>query len=398
MPLLFIIFFLTKLFGYVDIPIMASLLIVLLALPTLRTAKVEQSVQFYFMVLCLLACYAMFISTIHAAQEIIFAFKFLRTLLLFSLLYYVWLVVSKYYSYETFLKFFTLMVFAHAVIVLLCVSVADVRDFIYSITGYVPRGPAWSRSPGLTVSYNTPSILHVLGLWLLATRANWPVVVRIVMALVIAASLIFMGKTIAILGLLMIFTYLFLLSKAPARSAVALSLVVLVAVVLQDDEFVRTVLSENVYTSVQRFVGPLQQIGSAGGVDSYFAETLSSHIYFSTDPVQLVFGNALSGHIGLIDPVGQTDSDLGLINSINANGIFVTVVMYAFYLLMFWQTRKGDWKTVSFLVVLPLLLSVKETGFFTSHATPVLFFLFFYVRLGSGKSLLPANSLQVGYA
>ena len=379
-PPLFIIFFVTKLFGYIDVPIIASLLIVMLGLRTAVAARIDESVQFFFVVLCLLSCYGLFISVLHGAQEVIFALKFLRTLLLFTLLYYVWMISQRYLSYERFLKYFSLLVFVHALIVLLCISVVEFREFVYSITGYTPRGPGWSRSPGLTVSFNTPSILHILGIWVLISRTHWSVIARVGMVAIILASLVFMGRTIAFLGLLMVFTYVILLSKRVLRSIIALSAVVVLAVVLGNDALLQALLTENLYSSLSHFLTPLRSIGAAGGVDSYFEQALGSHIYFSGDISTLLFGNSLAGHIGLIDPVGETMSDLGFVNSINANGILITAILYSFYVLMFWQTRHGDWRTVSFVVLLSLMLTFKETGFFTSHATPVMFFLYFYNR------------------
>jgi len=176
----------------------------------------------------------------------------------------------------------------------------------------------------------------------------------------------------------MILAYFLFFSRRYMRTISILFLIVFTIAIFPGDELIKSVVSDEIYTSVGQFFNPLSAFGSDDGVDTYFSRTLSSHVYFSDDTYTLIFGNSLAGHIGLIDPVGETGSDLGVINSINANGIFVTALMYLFYLLMFWQVRHGDWKTFSFVVVLPLMLSFKETGFFTSHATPVLFFLFFY--------------------
>lgn len=375
---LFAILFVTKLFDRIDIPVLVSLLMVILGYKKCLAGKIDFNFRFYFLFLGFLSCYALTISLLHSGQEVIFAFKFIRTLLLFSLLYFVWWFINENFSYERFLKYFSLMAVAHALVVIACVSVVEVREAVYSITGFVPRAPGWLRSPGLTVSYNTPTILHIVALWVLVSRRYWSAVTRASLSLVLIVSLVFMGRTIAFVGLAMIFVHILLLSRAYRRSAAIIVVALLGIFIVQDDDRLRSVTSFEVYSSIQKFVTPIRSFGSADGLDAYFDENLAAHVYFSDSPRTIVFGNGRAGHIGLIDPLGETQSDIGMINSINANGIFVTSAVYLFYLLMFWQVRHADWRTVSFLVALPLALSLKETGLFTSHATPLLFFVFFY--------------------
>ena len=99
----------------------------------------------------------------------------------------------------------------------------------------------------------------------------------------------------------------------------------------------------------------------------------------------LLFGNSKSGHIGFFQGDGETDSDLGVINSINANGLLVTISIYIFYLYLIFISRFGDWQTVALIVFLSLALSFKETGLFTSHATPLLFLVMYYQAFPSKK-------------
>ena len=375
---LFSIFFVTKIFGYLDVPVIVAMAMLVIGHRSARIAKSDGSIEFYFLLLCFFAVYALGIALLYGVQEIIFALKFVRTLLLFCLLYFVWSLIRVYWTYEQFLKAFVYMVVIHSLIVLACVTMPDVREAIYAVTGFEPRGPAWARSPGLTISYNSPTILHVLGLWLLVSRKYWPGILRMLLGLIVFSSLVFMGRTIAFLGLIMIFGYLVFFAGLRRRVLGAIAIAMIGMAVVSGDALLKSIVSENVYASINKFVMPIRAIGTVGGLDSYYQENLADHIYVSSDPKTVFFGNSRAGHIGLLDPRGETDSDIGLVNSINANGIFLTALVYAFYLLMLWQVSSGDWKTISFLVLLPLALSFKETGLFTSHATAVLFIAFFY--------------------
>lgn len=370
------VFFVTKLHGFIDVSTLVLFLFLFWSWVTYGSLEVNRALVPHFSYLFILVIYAGLISSLYGVQEVIFFLKFSRTLLSFFLLYFAWKVVSSYIGYELFLKYLALMIVFHSLVVILCVFFSDVRDVVYSITGYVPSGPAWSRSPGLTISFNTPSILHVLGLWILLTRRYWPFLVRVVFGFTVLFSLIFMGRTIAFVGILIIMFYFLVLERRWFfTSVLGVFLMSLLSIYDYVGEYVG---GAELGQSLHHFMEPLKNMGSYGGVDSYFSDTLIDHIYFSDDASTIIFGNSRAGHIGVIDRVGETNSDLGVINSINANGLLITLSMYCFYLIIIWQVRKSDWKTVSIVAFLCMALTFKETGFFTSHATPVMFFLFFY--------------------
>ena len=177
----------------------------------------------------------------------------------------------------------------------------------------------------------------------------------------------------------MIGTYLIFFADARRRKVGIIVVALLASAVVASQGPLKSAIPDEINTAIGRFIDPIRAFGSAGGIDSYYRENLVEHLYVSRDAATVFFGNSKAGHIGLLDSTGETDSDIGLINSINANGIFITFLIYVFYLLIFWQVRHTDWKTISFLVMLPVALSLKETGLFTSHATPALFFVFFYL-------------------
>ena len=373
---LFLVFFVSKLHGIIDISAFVLLLFTLWSYITFSSFNLDKSLTPYASYLFFLALYSGIITFIYGGQEIIFFFKFSRTFLVFFLLYFSWKIVSEYIDYELFLKYLVLMTVFHSIIVILCVSYVDIRDVVYTITGYVPRGPAWSRSPGLTISFNAPTIVHVLGLWILLTRRYWPVLVRAIFAVIILFSLIFLGRTIAFAGLSIILFYHLILERRWLITGMLCAIIL--ALFSTYSHFSELGNESEIGKNLDHFMEPLLNIGSEGGVDSYFSDTLGEHIYFADDAKTIFFGNSLAGHVGLLNSTGETNSDLGVINSINANGLFVTVSIYIFYFMMIWQIRRSDWKTFSIVALLSLVLTFKETGFFTSHATPVLFFLFFY--------------------
>ena len=161
----------------------------------------------------------------------------------------------------------------------------------------------------------------------------------------------------------------------------------MIIIVILSYEFINTnIQNTNLSSSVHHFVDPITGVGTGVGAFSFLENTMADHIYFSDNLSTILWGNSMAGHIGVLSVVGETNSDMGVINSINANGIFVTFLIYFFYLSMIWVTRKKDWRSVALLVLLSLALSFKETGLFTSHATPVLFFIFFYNYLPTNHS------------
>lgn len=150
---------------------------------------------------------------------------------------------------------------------------------------------------------------------------------------------------------------------------------------LSDIEYDTDTSAGQILANYHHFVDPLMLLGSEKGADSYYSENMMTHIYLSDEWSVLLFGNSYAGHIGVMresGDKGETDSDLGLINSINANGIIITASIYIFYLLLIWTVRNKDWQPIAIVALLSLALSFKETGLFTSHATSLLFLLFFY--------------------
>lgn len=382
---LFIVIFTTKLHGKVDVPIIIGFIFFLLALIKHRIAYPAMLVP-YVVYLFMISIYAIFISLVYGANEIIFAMKFMHTLLLFLLLYFVWLEVKDYISYDKFTKYFVLMVAVHSIIILCAIVFPDFRHALYGVTGYVPRGPEWSRSPGLTVSFNATAIVHVTGLWFLLSRKDWTGWKRWCLTLLILSPFIFLGRFISFVGIFLVMCFLLMqLSfwKKILAGAIVVASLPLLGWLSQLEYDVNTVDGQ-VLANYHHFVDPLMLLGRENGADSYYSNTMSKHVYFSDQWYVLLFGNSYAGHIGLLTGAygdGETDSDIGVINSINANGIVITASIFIFYFLLIWTVRNKDWQPIAIVSLLSLSLSFKETGFFTSHATPLLFLLFFYQLL-----------------
>ena len=375
---LFLIFFATKLYHRVDIPLLVMVPFCLFAFTKAGTIKFEKSLSPYFLSLAFFCVYSGLVMTLYEFQEIVFFLKFSRTFLMFFLLYITWGIISPILAYETFLKYFVLMVVLHSIVVICCVTFPWVRDSIYPITGYVPRGPAWSRSPGITFSYNSTVILHVLGLWLLITRKHWPLMIRIAFIAATLISFVYMGRTVVMAGMLLIVIYLAFLLKRVLLVSLLSSASIIVFCLFYYGVVNTSFFGPQVSSSLHHFAAPIMSSSEGIGAVSYLGDTMVNHIYFSNDLSTILFGNSLAGHVGILNPTGETNSDIGFINSINANGLIVTSLIYCFYASLIWGSRKKDWITVSIVAFLSLALSFKETGLFASHATQVLFFLFFY--------------------
>jgi hypothetical protein len=376
---LFGLIFVTKLQGVIDVQLLA---VALLALPGIfRREVIPPFVLQLFFVFMALFVYASIISIIYSGIEIIWPLKFMRTGITVLLLFYAFTTISQTLTYDAFCKLFVIFCSIHSIIIFLAILRPEFREFLYGLTGFEPRGPAWLRSPGLTVSYNTPAVLHITAIWLCVTRTNWPLLLRLMPALPIFLSLIFLGRTITYVGLALILTYAFFQSSFRGKMATVTSALLVIAAAgwILNGTFTPDSSEEKLQTTLAKAVNPLI-LTSDDRIDTYFQSKLAEggHIRFSDNWGQLIFGRARSGNIGIFGPDPLTMSDIGFVNSTTANGIVVTFLLYAIYMWLLYLTRKGDWATVGFVIALVFTITWKETGFFTSHITQLLFILIFY--------------------
>jgi hypothetical protein len=386
--LLFACFFVellfTKLYGYIDVPI---ILLVAFGVYELLTegGDIPRALLPLLGAMVFFAAYAMLISLIYGGVELIWVAKCGRTAMLILLLYYFYKRLRGYVSYELFEKFFVGAILIHSFIIYSAMWSPEFRAALDTFIGRVPRGPAWSLSTGLTVSSNVPSILHTSALLVLAMNSRWRSWKRLLLALAIAPSLFFLGKTMAYAGVVILLGYL--VKKYPLRmvalvGALAIALTILpVFERLQGLEEERTI-SGQVWINVYSRLLPLLDITGEAGVITYARETLAPHIYFSDQWYVLLFGDSRSGHIGLAPlSQGETESDLGVINSINANGIPITLAFYGWYVYVIYLARRRcrpvAWIAV-FNAVLCMIFSFKESGFFVGHSTPLMLFSLYY--------------------
>jgi hypothetical protein len=386
---LFAIIFGTKLHGIFDIPIIVAFAYFIQAAIQGRF-NLPKALVPYISLLIFLTTYAGIISLLWGVQEIFFFAKFLHALLLFVFLYFVWEHVSRKLTYKLFAKYYVLMVVAHSIIVISLIFSPELREVIYGITGYVPRGPEWSRSPGLTISFNATAILHICGLWFLVSRDDWGKLARLFFGIIVLASFVFLGRFVFIVGGGLIICLLVV--SRPVRAIwfalSAVGVVGLAAIWVSNQNTTEDSMVGNLAANVSHFTVPfVGGEGSSESIGNYGSEVMASHIYFSDEWYVLLFGDSFSGHLGLMSVRGETDSDMGVVNSINANGILITIVIFISYFIFIWQSRRGDWMTVALVSLLCLALSFKETGIFDSHSIQLLFLLFFYQRFAADSRL-----------
>ncbi len=379
---LFVLFFVGKLMGFIEVPALVGAVFFLKCAFT-GQLKFPSKYNIFLLSISTLFVYAGCISIIWGIQEVYFFLKFGRALLMFVLVYYIWNVISKYWSYDRFCKAFILMTIVHSFVIFFLIVSPNFRNNLYAITGYIPRGPAWSRSPGMTISFNAPAILHITALWLLVSRDNWNVFVKILASLIILSSLVFLGRFIAWSGILFISLYsLVNLLRSMNLKRIVFILFVFMGILLLFQLKNIFYIDHNtdmgqILFNVNHFFELFEQ-ASNKSYANYYNHMSASQYYLSDDWRVLFFGNSMAGHAGILDKFNSTNSDLGIVNSINAIGIPATICMYFIYFLFIWYSRHGDWQTVALVVFLTLSLTFKETGFFTSHATPLLFLIFFY--------------------
>lgn len=373
----FVIIFLTRIFGFIDISFALLLVYFVANLP--EKVVIPNTVWLIVAILFSFMLYSLFIALIYGVNEIIWVMKFARTCIMAFLLFYFFYSLKQYVSYERFQWICILIVALHSILIYFMVANESVRNAVYSVTGFVPRGPAWSRSPGVTISYNATAIVHMTAIFFLA-RMNGALLKRLLLLAIIFPSIIFLGRSMAYVGLLLIAFYMFW--RFPVRTLMIGFVVISVIIFALEFDFEPHSTGQYYANNLKHALEPIMSFGSDKGVENYYSTVLAKHIYFSQDWKVLLFGNSYSGHMALIGPIkGETDSDLGIINSINGNGLLVTFGLYMFYFYLIYISRHGDWLSVSFITALCFVLTFKETGFFTSHATPLLLMVVYYQQV-----------------
>jgi len=395
--LLFACFFVellfTKLYGYIDAPF---ILLVAFAVYELLTegGDIPRALLPLLGAMLFFTAYTSFISLIYGADEWMWILKCGRTSMLILFLYYFYKRLRIYVSQDLFENFLVWAVLIHSLIIYSAILNPEFRTFLYAFVGWQPRGPEWSRSTGLTVSYNAVSVLHANALLVLAANSKWKGWKRVLLALGIAPSLFFIGKTMAYAGVAVILLYL--VKKYPVRTAAlvgAFAVALTVFPVFEQVEGLREehTISGQVWINVYEQLLPLARIGEEGGVDRYPSETLKSHIYFSDEWYVLLFGDSRSGNMGLAPlSQGETNSDLGFINSINANGTPITLAFYGWYfyvIYLAWRRCRPVAWIAAFNALFSMIYSFKETGLFIGHCTPLMLFALYY-------GLFPSESVS----
>tara|TARA_B110000027_G_C16112715_1_gene298541 strand:- start:1583 stop:2506 length:924 start_codon:yes stop_codon:yes gene_type:complete len=274
-------------------------------------------------------------------------------------------------------KYIILSVLLHSIIILGTIFIPSVRDFIFGLTGYIHRGQSGLRSPGITISFNATAIVHVVGLYILMLKKHpFRGVKKKVISLIMFSSLLFLGRTISFIGIAILIV---MLIKKLNKSAILIVILSLVMIPISLENLKNNKDIEKFSPSIATllinykvFMSPLTS-NSDVNIYNYNKEVLGSHIFFNESLITNLFGNSRTGHSRLIDndPKGETGSDLGIINSINANGIIGTTFIVFFYISIYLFSNKDD--LVGLVCFLSLILSFKELGFLTSHATPLLF-------------------------
>ena len=382
---------------YFDVPLLALLVFIFYNLLkksklTIPTTLLPIEAMFF-----VAATYALFISLIYGAQELFWAIKLGRMVLYIALLYFFFEILSKHVSYERFKTYVIYAVVMHSLIVIASMISLDFKHSLYSFTGFIPRGPEWSRSAGLTLSFNSPTIVHLVGLLFIMQQDNWPISKKILMAMLVLPSFLFMGRTMAYIGLPFLVIYFAFISwKFRILLMVGLILGIVFGLMnlvgsegleVQEADMEDNVLSQVVFNFNQVTL-PLLKMGEVGGADSYYGETLHDHLYFSENPLVVLFGDSFTGPSGISGGIGETSSDIGLINSINANGIFITLLLYFLYVFLTYKARRADWFPLLFISLMSISLSFKETGLWAAHATPLLILIFFYQVIPHKRQLV----------
>lgn len=373
---LFIYVFGSKFLGILDYSILVCLLFTFIAAIQNRLfiSNLIFDINYIFL---LISSYALFVSIVNLGGEIFFALKFSKIIILFLVSTFFADYLVKYFRPADILRFIVLAAILHSIIIIMCIFIPPFRELIYDFSGYIPRGPAWSRSPGITLGFNSTVIVHILALYLLLNYNLFKSCVTFLLCLILIISFIFLGRTMVIVGMALILG-LGLITK-PIKYSFFLMLTAVCLYLIFNFLNTQDLDSNNDFGIFLINLNHLLKVfdmSSSYSIYNYGENALGGHMYFADNINTLLWGNSYAGHLGILDPIGQTDSDIGIINSINANGLIVTSLLYVIYFILC-SVRQNVFRTeVVFLSILSVVLSFKETGLFDAHITPVLFILF----------------------
>ncbi len=386
--LLFTLVFGPRLFGsfLLDTISIASVLVVAVSLvsPRWGATWVSGSLAPIGFVAFLLL-YSTMVALFSVHQELFYPLKFGRALINYVGVYALCVWYFAHYGEDganRILEHFFWAVAAHAGIMVAQYISSDIATVVYTLSGY-DRWKAY-RVTGLTVSYNTLSLVQGFGLLVglmiqeqyKGTRARMFFLVALTL---VTVSLFLAGRAAAyMMFFLVVFTVLVrarrdLLNRQGLLSILAVGLMVLSLNSALSPE----VLDRFTTLTLRPFTEPVSQLLQLGTVEGTHggdtAEGIFAEMYFlPDDEITLWVGSSVSGRASVYVP-----SDVGYVLSVFGIGLIGTAITVAFYVYLLimafrWRRHRAWFSYLATAFTLATLaLNLKEQVLLTRHAFTV---------------------------
>lgn len=414
--LTFLLIYGPRLYGSFLLDVISLASIGLVAYSLLRSRFRVERVRGGFLPIAVFYClfsYSLLVAAISRDHELFYPLKFARTTVNYLAVYILCSWYRRKYG-PTFIYFILEHVFwaiaVHAAIMVLQYVNSDIARVLYSLSGFQRSKPY--RVTGLTITYNTLSIVQGFGLLLAITlqhrfRKGWKRRLFLLASTLILISLFLAGRTAAYVMFFFAAVALLvgwrrhLMNRRAILTAAGVCVLVLGLSRLVDDpvgDRFATLTLPLLLDPIQSYLESGTTAGTYGGET---ARKVFREMYFlPEDGMVLLFGSSISGRGDV-----YVASDAGYVQLVFGIGIVGTALVVAFYVYLLAvgiRWRKYDpW--IAFLSVsltsAVLVVNLKEQVLLTRHAftlSALLLCSWYFIRSyssgGRRASLAPTSS------
>lgn len=355
--------------------------------------------EIFFFLLALLTVYSFIVSVANFPREFQYPIKYLRVAINFLAVYILCLCYDTYYRKLAVYKALEHVFWAvalHSFIMLAAYFSIDFHNVLIIVSGFDGAKSIPNRTTGLTISYNTLSIVQGFGLLVaivmqqefqsLWRRSRWKNSLTLPATFAIFASLFLAGRTAAYIMLIFcVLAALFFLRQLLSRRLLGLFSLLVIFAILWNSFIDAEVIDRFTTVTLALWSDPLNSILETQDLSGakYTTKTLDylATMYFLPEnDLTMLFGSSLSGRGEIYIP-----SDVGFVLNIFAIGILgsaLQAAIYIYFLLIAIEWLRYDSRIAYLALVLTvaiILVHLKEQTLLTRHAATLsAFLLFFY--------------------
>lgn len=249
----------------------------------------------------------------------------------------------------------------HSLIVICGIFIPEIKDLIYSITGFPDKSPL--RFAGFTNSYGVTSVTHYFGLLILLLSKDIGMSnnKKHFSLFIIILSQIFLARIGLVFSLLTITFYFFAISKL--QSKILLSAIIISLVLIYPSA--KLFLPESVALAIDYSSEVFLLLGSAGEIGAL--ETVKSFIFHNITVVEVIFGTGLFGRGDFATYLATDIAWAHIFSLIGLFGILLLLVLYIAPIFI----NKDIPKILLIMTVVILISNYKEAFILTRSVSSV---------------------------